>query len=214
LIAEVVVNHKSKAVDKVFDYAISDGQDIKIGSSVIVPFGTGNKLKEAYVVGLKEKSRAKNLKSIERLSKEFTLFDEKQLELIKWMREKYLVTYLDAIHAVTPSGTEVKPEEWLVLSDKIKFGETDEILLKLQELGDNCEINRFLGMFEANIKNRLIRLLEEGRITIEYRDSRSVGDKLIRLCGLCHKLNILFRRIRITVTDIGTDGIRKQYRIL
>lgn len=184
MIAEVVVNHKSRAVDKVFDYAISDGQDVKIGSSVIVPFGTGNKLKEAYVVGLKEKSRAKKLKSIERLSKDFTLFDEKQLELIKWMREKYLVTYLDAVHAVTPSGTEVKPEEWLVLSDKIKFGETDEILLKLQELGDNCEINRFLGMFEANIKNRLIRLLEEGRITIEYRDSRSVGDKLIRVCEL------------------------------
>ena len=184
MIAEVVVNHKSKAVDKVFDYAISDGQDIKIGSSVIVPFGTGNKLKEAYVVGLKEKSRAKNLKSIERLSKDFTLFDEKQLELIKWMREKYLVTYLDAIHAVTPSGTEVKPEEWLVLSGEIKYGETDEILLKLQELGDNCEINRFLGMFETNIKNRLTKLLEEGRITIEYRDSQSVGDKLIRVCEL------------------------------
>ena len=184
MIAEVVVNHKSKAVDKVFDYAIKDGQDIKIGSSVIVPFGSGNKLKEAYVVGVKEKSRAKNLKSIERLSKEFTLFDENQLELIKWMREKYLVTYLDAIHAVTPSGTEVKPEEWLVLSGGIKAGETDEILLKLQELGDNCEINRFLGMFGENIKNRLVKHLESGRITKEYRDSRNVGDKLVRVCEL------------------------------
>ncbi len=184
MIAEVVVNHKSKAVDKVFDYAIAGGQDVKIGSAVIVPFGTGNKLKEAYVVGVKEKSCAKNLKSIERLSKDFTLFDEKQLELIKWMREKYLVTYLDAIHAVTPAGCEVKPEEWLVLTDGIKHGETDEILLKLQECGDNCEINRFLGMFEQNIKNRLVKLLESGRITKEYRDSRNIGDKLIRVCEL------------------------------
>jgi len=184
LVIEVVVNHKSKSVDKVFDYAIADGLDVKIGSAVIVPFGAGNKLKEAYVVGVKEKSKAKNLKSVERLSKEFTLFDEKQLELIKWMREKYLVTYLDAIHAVIPSGTEVKPEEWLVLADGINHGETDEILLKLSECGDNCEINRFLGMFEENIKNRLTKLLESGRITKEYRDSRTVGDKLVRVCEL------------------------------
>ena len=60
MIAEVVVNHKSKAVDRVYDYAISDGLDVKIGSSVIVPFGTGNKLKEACVVGIKEKTSAKN----------------------------------------------------------------------------------------------------------------------------------------------------------
>lgn len=184
MIAEVVVNHKSKAVDKVYDYAIKEELDVKVGSAVIVPFGNGNKLKEAYVVGVKEKSRAKKLKSIERLAKDFTLFDEKQLELIKWMREKYLVTYLDAIHAVTPAGTEVKPEEWLVLSGGIAVGETDEILLKLSECGDNCEINRFLGMFEENIKTRLTKLLESGRITKEYRDSRNVGDKLVRVCEL------------------------------
>lgn len=184
MIAEVVVNHKSKSLDKVFDYAISDGLDIKIGSSVIVPFGTANKLKEAYVVKIKDKSRAKNLKTIERLSKDIRLFDEKQLELIKWMRQKYLVTYLDAIHAVSPSGTEVKPEEWLVLQDGVKPGETDEIILALSECGDNCEINRFLAKFEKSIKTRLEKLIEQGRIKREFRDSRTVGDKTVTVCEL------------------------------
>ena len=31
MIAEVVVNHKSKAVDKVYDYAIKEELDVKIG---------------------------------------------------------------------------------------------------------------------------------------------------------------------------------------
>lgn len=184
MIAEVVVNHKSKSVDKVFDYAVGDGVFVKVGSSVIVPFGSGNKPKEGYVVAIKEKSRAKNLKTIERLSKDIQLFDEKQLELIKWMREKYLVTYLDAIRAVAPSGTEVKPEEWIVLSKKLEPAETDEILLKLAECGDNCEINRFMGMFDKNIKTALTKLLASGDIKREFRDSRSVGDKTVRVAEL------------------------------
>ncbi|MBQ7985997.1 MAG: primosomal protein N' [Clostridia bacterium] len=184
MVAEVVVNHKSKSLDKVFDYAISDGIDVKIGSSVIVPFGSANKPKEAYVVKIKEKSSAKKLKAIERLSKDIQLFDEKQLELIKWMREKYLVTYLDAIHAVSPSGTEVKPEEWLVLTEEVKHGETDEIILRLAECGDASEINRFMAKFDVSIKTRLAKLVEQGRIKREFRDARTIGDKLITVCEL------------------------------
>ncbi len=184
MVAEVVVNHKSKSLDKVFDYAIADGLDVKIGSSVIVPFGKGNMPKEAYVIKIKEKSSAKNLKTIQRLSKDIRLFDEKQLELIKWMRDKYLVTYLDAIHAVSPSGTEVKPEEWLVLTDEIKPGETDEIVLKLAECGETSEINRFMAKFEGSIKTKLSKLIDQGRIKREFRDARTVGDKLITVCEL------------------------------
>lgn len=184
MIAEVVVNHKTKSLDKSFDYAIQDGHNIGIGSSVIVPFGSGNKLKEGYVIGVKEKSSAKKLKTIERLSKNIQLFDEKQLELIKWMREKYLVTYLDAIHAVVPAGTDVKPEEWLVLSKELKHGEKDEILLRLSEYGGNCEINRFLGLFETNIKNRITKHIEAGNITTEFRDSRTVRDKVVRVAEM------------------------------
>ena len=109
MIAEVVVNYKSKSVDSVFDYAVPEDMEntIQIGSCVTVPFGKGNRVFEAYVTAIKDSSKAKNLKQILKFSKDICLFDEKQLELIKWMRDKYLVTYLDAIHAVTPPGTGV-----------------------------------------------------------------------------------------------------------
>lgn len=184
MIAEVVVNHKSKKVDKVFDYAIKDGLGVRVGSSVIVPFGSGNKLKEGYVIGVKEKSSAKKLKEIERLSKDIQLFDEKQLELIKWMRDKYLVTYLDAIHAIAPSGCEVRPEEWLVLSKELGRDERDKVLLKLSECGDACEINRFMGLFEENVKTLVTKHIEAGNITREFRDSKTVSDKIVRVAEI------------------------------
>ena len=184
MIAEVVVNHKAKNLDKVFDYTVKDGLDVKIGTPVIVPFGSGNKPREAYVVGIKENSNTKNLKTIERVSKDIQLFDEKQLALIKWMREKYLVTYLDAIHAVAPAGVEVKPEEWIILGKGIVPKETDRILFKLYELGGCCEINRFMACFEENIKAALEKLLKDGSIYRENRDSSAVGDKTVRVARL------------------------------
>ena len=43
MVAEVIVNHRSRKVDKAFDYLIPDGMDVKIGTCVIVSFGAGDK---------------------------------------------------------------------------------------------------------------------------------------------------------------------------
>lgn len=184
MIAEVIVNYRSKSVDKVFDYAISDEllPQICVGSSVIVPFGTSNKPREAYVVAVKENSKTKALKSVIRLAKDIRLFDEKQLELINWMREKYLVTYLDAIHAVAPSGTDVKQEEWIVLLSSEKAD--NEIVKVLLENGGAVEINRLMEFFEGSIKKALSALEKSGVIKTEFRDNRTVKDKTVRVAEL------------------------------
>ena len=104
MIARIIVDHRSKSVDKQFDYRIPEeleGQ-VTIGSRVIVPFSKGNTEKEGFCVGLREKSTAKGLKDILRLSPQPNAFDEKMLEVIEWMRKKYLASYLDVIRAVTP----------------------------------------------------------------------------------------------------------------
>lgn len=183
MIAEVVVNYRSKSVDKVFDYAVPEELTVQIGSCVIVPFGAGNKLKEAYVMAVKENSKAKNLKSVIRLSKDIRLFDEKQLELINWMREKYLVTYLDIIHAIAPSGTSVVQEEWITLVDAEKKSD-NVILTRLWENGGAVEINRLMSFFEGNIKGRLTALEKKGIIKTEFRDSRGIKDKTVCVAEL------------------------------
>lgn len=186
MIAEVILNYKSKSVDKVFDYLVPENmrETVDIGSCVLVPFGKGNKQKEAYVTAVKESSRAKNLKSIIGFSKDIRLFDKKQLELIKWMREKYLVTYLDSVNAVSPSGTGIRYEEWIVLvkeSDRFKT-----ITDTLKQNGGAVEINRLMSCFETNIKTHLDVLISEGCVKKEYRDVKTVGDKQVSMA----KINI------------------------
>ena len=155
MIAEVIVNHKSRKVDKAFDYAIPDGMDIRIGSCVIVSFGAGDKQREGYVIAIKNSSDAKRLKSIIRISKDLILFDEKQLKLIKWIRERYLVTYIDAIHLVAPGGTQVKQEEWLTVArtDDLKSKKSLEILKIIEDNGNGIEINALMSFFDTDIRS-------------------------------------------------------------
>lgn len=188
MIAEVVVNYKSKSVDSVFDYAVPEDMEntIQIGSCVTVPFGKGNRVFEAYVTAIKDSSKAKNLKQILKFSKDICLFDEKQLELIKWMRDKYLVTYLDAIHAVTPPGTGVNSEEWIIL--KKDSGVRGEVAAKIVRIltdnGAAMEVNRLMEFFDYNIRPAIARLIKDGVLETEYRDTQNIKDKTVRVAML------------------------------
>lgn len=187
MIAEVLVNYRSKKVDRLFDYKVPaelEGE-LCIGSCVTVPFGIGNKPKEAYVVSLKDATSAKNLKEIACLSRNDRIFDEKQLALIKWMRNKYLVTYLDAVRTVSPSGTAVNSEEWIVLEDsEVKGSVAKEIVKRLSENGGAMEINRLLGCFETNVSQVISRLFKDGKIKTVYKEHAAVSDKVIRVAEL------------------------------
>lgn len=131
MIAKVIVDHRSRQVDRAFDYLVPHEleADIKIGSRVIVPFTAGNKAVEGFCVGLAENSDAKKLKSVIRTANDTTAFDADMLPLIEWMHEKYLTSYLDIIHTLVPSGTSVKSkgirlritaEEALKTADEIR----------------------------------------------------------------------------------------------
>lgn len=184
MIAEVIVNHRAKSVDKAYDYAVPEELCgvIGIGSCVLVPFGRSNRHREGYVLGVKEKTSAKNLKEIIGLSKDVQVFDEKQLELIHWMREKYLVTYLDAIRVIAPSGTDVKSEEWVCLASGVK--NDNEIVERLLENGGAMEINTLLASFPKSIKTRLTKLKADGVVTTEFRETQAVRDKKVRVAEL------------------------------
>lgn len=181
LIAKVVVNHDSKQVDKLFDYNVEEefADIVKVGSRVIVPFGASDRHTEGYVMETAKYSAAKKLKSI--IKHEDVVFDEKMSELIFWMREKYMCSYLDIIKSVIPGGISIKPEEWLVLCDeKAK----DEISLKLLENGGAIEINRLLSLFESNISSKIKKLCDAGTVKKEYRERNHITDKVIRVASV------------------------------
>lgn len=200
MIAEILVNYKSKKVDKLFDYAIPEELSAHVvpGSCVTVPFGRANKPKEGYVFCIKEKSSENNLKSIANMSRGDIIFDEKQLELIKWMRDKYLVTYLDAVRTVAPSGAAVNREEWIeLINADVRGATTKEIVKVLLDNGGAMEINRLLGCFETNISSSLSLLHKNGKIKTVFKERQNVTDKVIRVAELAIDSEAVFHTLEI-----------------
>lgn len=181
MIARVIVNHDSKMVDKLFDYLIGDEltEKIRVGSRVIVPFGTQNKPTEAYVMELSNGSHAKKLKSISRF--EDNVFDEKMAKLICWMRDKYLCTYLDIIRTLIPSGISIKPEKWVSVCDSSC---DSEIVDMISKMGGAAEVTRLQSMFSKDIGKSLKKLIEDGVLAEEYRETSQVTDKVIRVASI------------------------------
>lgn len=189
MIARVVVNHNSKSVDKFYDYIIPPHEEnnVFVGSRVIVPFGRGNRQREAYVFRITEGSGAANLKSIASVVEGGPVFDEKMLKVISWMREKYLCTYSEIMHAVIPAGISVKPEEWIVIenSDMAQKSEVrKKIISVLEDNGGGCEINYLMQFFESNIRTTLNKMCDDGILGREYRDNNYIKDKKIRIASL------------------------------
>ncbi len=106
--AEIVVNHPSRAVDRVFDYRIPDelSDRIFVGARVIVPFSVHNTPKEGYVLRLKQNTDADTkIKSIIRLVSDIPAFKPDMTELIRYMHNRYLSPLIDTVNAIVPSGT-------------------------------------------------------------------------------------------------------------
>lgn len=111
MIAEVIINRTAKKLNKTFDYQVPKLLEglVLVGSKVLVPFGKGEKLEEAFVVGLKEKTDyANNIKEIVKLEEQ--LKDE-QIELAKWMANRYFCNVSDCIKLMLTPGTRTKNKE-------------------------------------------------------------------------------------------------------
>ena len=116
MIAEVIINRGAKKLNRTFDYNIPKELEdlVLVGSKVIVPFGKGEKQEEAFVVKLKEKSKFAN-KNIVKIEENLT---DKQIELAKWMANRYFCNVSDCIKLMLTPGTRTKNKDKRV-QDKV-----------------------------------------------------------------------------------------------
>lgn len=115
--ASVLLTRNTKAIDMAFTYSVPpDLQgEISEGQQVIVPFGRGDILNEAYVLALETEKPKGRLKAI------YQIVDPKglstlQLQGIAWLRATYLCTYSEAIQVFSPPGSKlVKTTQYKLL---------------------------------------------------------------------------------------------------
>ena len=97
---KVIVKNNSIFTDNLFTYKIPDflADNLQIGHRVLVPFGKGNKPIEAYVFVITDEAEDNiNFKEIFDILDEHPIFKEEDINLIKWMKNRYLCTYMDCI---------------------------------------------------------------------------------------------------------------------
>lgn len=184
MIASVIVDHRSRHVDRAFDYFVPQemAKDIKIGSRVIVPFSSGNKEVEGFCVAIKDENDEKKLKSVIRIANDIPAFDADMLPIIEWMREKYLAPYLDIIHTLVPSGTSIKSREW-ILTDNVseeKSGTRKRIIEILEDNGGGMEFNSLKTLFETDIQSIVREMIKAGTLKREYRQGTAVSERKIK----------------------------------
>lgn len=115
-VAKVIINNPSKAVDKCFDYLYDEAE---LGDHVIVPFGRGNTKTDAVVIGFGETELNDKLKKIDFVQGK--ILSERNVELLKWMRNRCVCTYYDCLKELLPPGA-------MSGKNKSYFGAGDKLL--------------------------------------------------------------------------------------
>ncbi len=189
MIARIIVDQKSKMIDKPFDYLIPPELEdsISVGSRVIVPFSAGNKEIEGFCIGIRNESETKRLKSIIKIANDSNGFDEDMLPLIEWMHKKYLAPYLDIIHTIVPSGTVVKSKEWVVLENEASEEKSlvrQNIINILKDNGGSIEVDELCNICGTDVRDRLRDMIKKGTLKKTYRLSSKIKAKTIKCLKL------------------------------
>ena len=113
LIVGVAVENTVYHFDKIFDYVVPENltADIKVGCRVLVPFGRGNKYRQAMVMYTKWLNSSENdtmLKEIAELLDSEPVLTTEMIEMASFMKSHCFCTYYDAIKAMLPAGINYK----------------------------------------------------------------------------------------------------------
>lgn len=105
--ADVIVDISHESVDRPFTYRIPEALRgrLTVGMSVSVPFGKGDKIRQGYIIALRDKlsfeeSRAKEIEGIVSAD---TAVDAILVRLAAWIRWQYGSTMIAALKTVLPA---------------------------------------------------------------------------------------------------------------
>ena len=101
--AKVIVRSNTFHTDNLFTYKIPEflKNQIYVGHRVLVPFGKGNKPTEAFVFKISDTlEEDMKLKEVVDVLDEEPIFKLEDLELVNWMKNRYLCTYIDCINLI------------------------------------------------------------------------------------------------------------------
>lgn len=182
--AKVVVKNNSQHTDDLFTYQIPKFlcDEISLGHRVLVPFGKGNKPIEAYVFKITtQKEQNIKTKYIYDILDEKPILKREDLELIHWMKNRYLCTYMDCINLIIPKGYKLNNYKIVTIHPSLKDIESYELYDLSEKLSENKRFV-FQKILDNKGKIKLDKLIEEKLNNLinssEKQDKKSLKRKV------------------------------------
>jgi primosomal protein N' (replication factor Y) len=130
--ASVWVRGTNFSFDRVYEYALPDDMTAEVGCRAVVPFGKGEKLREALLVKISGAAPAGNiatpeLKTIIRVADSEPILSAEAIETAEFIKAVTLCTYYDAVKCFLPAGEKVKLTESVKPRKKAKSAELPEM---------------------------------------------------------------------------------------
>lgn len=121
--ASIIIDISHENVDRIFQYRIPESllSEIRVGSQVCVPFGSGNRSRKGYVVDITEKAgfEESRIKEILGLVTGSITADSRLIALAWWMKERYGSTMNQALKTVLPVKRKVKARNKQVIRSMV-----------------------------------------------------------------------------------------------
>lgn len=122
MFADVIVDISHEKLDKTFQYRIPPPMEaqLRVGMTVKVPFGSGNRQIKGYVTGIRDKADfcEDKIKELLEIDTGIETIESRMIALAGWIRQQYGSTMNQALKTVLPVKAKVrKKEERQILLD-------------------------------------------------------------------------------------------------
>ena len=188
--AKVIVGLNNPQMDKMFDYGVAEGLEIRQGVRVIVPFGRRNAKTEGYVISLSEETDVPKDKIkyiLEVLDEGKPTFTPELLQLAEWMQGRYFCTLNQCLQAMMPAGIRTK-SSWVVsLKDfdaDIKLTPKEKLLVDFIGERSNVPLDEIQAEFSGKVLDFLRKMEENGLLELKQQLHRSEYKKEKRFYSL------------------------------
>lgn len=130
--AEIIINSEALEIDRLFTYKVPYElmENIGVGFRVNVPFGQRNKPIEGFVFSLLQEDSIKldyKVKEILKLCDDEAMLTKEDIQVIQFLRRKYLCKYIDAVRLMIPvgimKGSKNKKKKVIVINKEVKEDE-------------------------------------------------------------------------------------------
>ena len=176
VIAEVVVDIKNKAVNKVFDYTVPEelAHLIQPGVRVLVPFGPRTIM--GFVISLKEQTELQNLRPIKELIDVVPVLNDELRELGMSLSKETGSTMIQCFEAMIPNAMRAKyKKKLLCLSDTLSPN--------LASLFQNSRVIDY-EQIPANLLKEVKQAIEHKQVELIYEVKDQLGKKMIKYIAL------------------------------